>query len=201
MKVNKVLSVLFFLVFPLIVNAESKIDSSSPYGSSEFHIWPELKNLEDFKVAFDFNFNDPRGVERALYPVSFILKTIQEYGPISFEPNIIVVSHGSEVVVWAKQNYKEYKDIIDRSARLAELGVKFEVCTVAADALGFDSDDFHGFVKVVPLGTYALTYHAHRGYAVIPGAATLPNALINPDNKDYLGKKAKSNKAPNQDAP
>ena len=74
---------------------------------------------------------------------------------------------------------------------------------VAAEALGFDSQDFHGFVKVVPLGTYALTYHAHRGYAVIPGAATLPNSLINPDNRDYLGKKSKtkSNKALNQDAP
>lgn len=96
------------------------------------------------------------------------------------------------MVTWAKQNYEQYKDIVDRSARLADLGVKFEVCAVAATALGFEPQDFHGFVNVVPLGTYALTYHAHRGYAIIPGAATLPNALINPDNRDYLGKKSRT---------
>ena len=186
---NKLLTILFCIVIPLIGNAESKTDISIPYGSSQFYVWPELKDLEEFKVAFDFNFNDPKGTERALYPVSFMLKTIQEYGPVSFEPNIIVVSHGSEVVAWAKQNYEQYKDIVDRSARLAELGVKFEVCVVAATALGFEPQDFHGFINVVPLGTYALTYHAHRGYAVIPGAATLPNPLINPDNRDFLGEK------------
>ena len=190
---KKLLTVLFCIVIPIIGNDDSKAGISTPYGSSKFYVWPELKHLDEFKVAFDFNFNDPKGAERALYPVSFILKTIQEYGPISFEPNIIVVSHGSEVVVWAKQNYEQYKDIIDRSARLAELGVKFEVCIVAAEALGFTPQDFHGFVNVVPLGTYALTYHSHRGYAVIPGAATLPNSLINPDNRDYLGKNAKQN--------
>lgn len=183
------LAIFFWILVPSIVNAEDKPDNSTPYGSSQFYMWPELKDLEEFKVAFDFNFSDPKGIERALYPVSFILKTIQEYGPVSFEPNIIVVSHGSEVVAWAKQNYKQYKTVVDRAARLAELGIKFEVCEVAAGALGFESRDFHGFVNVVPLGTYALTYHAHRGYAVIPGAATFPNPLINPDNRDYLGKK------------
>lgn len=189
---NKLITILFCIVIPLISNAENKTDISTPYGSSQYYVWPKLKDLEEFKVAFDFNFNDPKGTERALYPVSFILKTIQEHGPVSFEPNIIVVSHGSEVVTWAKQNYEQYKDIVDRSARLADLGVKFEVCAVAATALGFEPQDFHGFVNVVPLGTYALTYHAHRGYAVIPGAATLPNALINPDNRDYLGKKSRT---------
>lgn len=182
------------LVFTLLASAsfavcaDNTADRLNPYGSSQFIVWPELEDTKELKVAFDFNFNDPNGIERALYPVSFILKTIQEYGPVSFEPNIVIVSHGSEVVAWAKQNYDQYKDVIDRAARLAELGVKFEVCVVAANALGFDVEDFHGFVNVVPLGTYALGYHAGRGYSVIPGAATLPAPLINPRNRDYLGK-------------
>lgn len=168
--------------------ADNSADQASPYGSSQFHLWPELENTKELKVAFDFNFNDPDGIERALYPVSFILKTIQEYGPVTFKPNIVIVSHGSEVVAWAKQNYGKYKNVIDRAARLAELGVKYEVCVVAANAMGFSTEDFHSFVNVVPLGTYALGYHASRGYAVIPGAATLPAPLINSRNKEYLGK-------------
>jgi hypothetical protein len=146
--------------------------------------------VERLKVAFDFNFADPKGVARALHPISYMVKTVQEYGPALFEPvDIIVVSHGSEIVVWAKQNYTQYKDIVDRAARFAKMGVKFEVCIVAADTLGYKPEDFHGFVRVVPLGSYALAYHHNQGYAIIPGAATIPGSIINPDNKLYLGKR------------
>ena len=167
--------------------------SNTPYGSSSFITFDGVKKLEQLKVVFDFNFYEPHGLKRALYPISYMLKTVQEYGPVSFEPvDIIAVSHGSEVVAFAKQNYKEYKDIVDRSARLSELGVKFEVCSVAAAALGFSPNDFHGFVRVVPTGAYALVYHQNQGYALMPGAATVPGDLINPNNKLFLG--TKSNK-------
>ena len=181
--------VLLLCLLPTIPGfAENPVADTSPYGESQFHVWPELEAVEELKIAFDFNFNDPQGIERALYPVSFILKTIQEYGPATFEPNIVVVLHGSEVVALARQNYQRYQAIVDRASRLADLGVKFEICVVAASALGFQPEDFHGFVDIVPLGTYALAYHASKGYAVIPGAATVPAPLINTHNSDYLGK-------------
>jgi intracellular sulfur oxidation DsrE/DsrF family protein len=166
-------------------------DNNTPFGSSRFVTFSGVKKLETLKVVFDFNFKDPAGVQRALYPVSFTIKTVQEYGPVSFEPyDIIVVSHGSEVVAFARQNYKQYKEIVDHAARLAELGVKFQVCSVAAAALGFGPDDFHGFVQVVPTGAYALMYHQNQGYALIPGAATVPVDLINSTNKSFLGEKS-----------
>ena len=166
-------------------------DNAAPYGSSEFTTFDGINNLDQLKVVFDFNFYDPHGIKRALHPISYMLKTTQEYGPVSFEPvDIIVVSHGSEVVAFAKQNYKEFKDIVDRSSRFAELGVKFEVCSVAAAALGFSPNDFHGFVRVVPTGGYALVYHQNQGYALLPGAATVPGDLINPNNKPFLGTKS-----------
>ena len=179
--------VIGFIAAPLSF-AEEK---STPYGSSEFITFDGIKRLEQLKVVFDFNFADPHGVKRALHPVSIILKTVHEYGPVSFEPvDIFVVSHGSEVVAFAKQNYEEYKDIVDRAARLADLGVKFEVCSVAASGLGFNPDDFHGFVRAVPTGAYALIYHQNQGYALMPGAATVPSDLINPNNRSFLGTKS-----------
>lgn len=180
------IAVLLGFIFMGMVYA---MDETSPYGKSEFIQFEGIDKLETLKVVFDFNFEDPAGVARALYPVSYTIKTIQEYGPVSFEPyDIIVVSHGSEVVAFARQNYPQYKSLVDHAARLAELGVQFEVCSVAAKALGFQPDDFHGFVKVVPTGAYALIYHQNRGYALMPGAATVPVDLINPHNKQHLGR-------------
>ena len=182
----------FIFVISLVTALPCRAESTdAPYGSSKFKSFDDIRNSEQLKAVFDFNFEDPEGVKRALIPISFFIKTVQEYGPVSFEPyDLIVVSHGSEVAAFAKQNYHQYKDIVDRSARLAASGVKFEVCSVAAEALGFGVDDFHGFVDVVPLGTYALAYHQQRGYALLPGAATVPGDLINSNNRPFLGKKS-----------
>lgn len=189
MKLIVFFALCFCCIGPPAQAAEDMDEVTDPYGSSEFTVWPELERNKELKVAFDFNFNDPQGIARALYPVSLLLATIQEYGPVSFEPDIVVISRGSEAVAWAKRNYAQYKEIVDRAARLAGLGVKFEVCTVAAAALGFEPGDLHGFVRVVPLGTYALAYHAQQGYTVIPGAATVPAPIVNPENQPYLGRR------------
>lgn len=188
MKIGRICAMAFGLFLSMTCAAENL---ATPYGSSRFQAFDDIDNIEQLKAVFDFNFEDPEGVGRALIPISFIIKTVQGYGPVSFDPyDLIVVSHGSEAVVFAKQNYPEYKEIVDRAARLAELGVKFEICSVAANALGFDEDDFHGFVTVVPLGTYALAYHQTQGYALLPGAATVPADLINTYNRNRLGEKS-----------
>jgi intracellular sulfur oxidation DsrE/DsrF family protein len=177
-------------IFLVVIVASPAIaeEKNAPFRSSSFTTFDDVNQLEQLKVVFDFNFPGPSGVKRALYPVSFTLKAVQEYGPVSFEPvDIIVVSHGSEVVAFAKRNYQEVKEIADWAARLADLGVKFEVCSVAANALGFGPEDFHGFVNVVPTGAYALIYHQNRGYALMPGAASVPGDLINSSNQSYLG--------------
>ena len=178
----------FILVISLFTVSPCLAESiDTPYGSSKFKSFDGIKKLEQLKAVFDFNFEDPEGVKRALIPISFFIKTVQEYGPVSFEPyDLIVVSHGSEVTAFARQNYQQFKDIVDSASRLAELGVKFEVCSVAAEALGFDVDDFHGFVDIVPLGTYALAYHQQQGYTLLPGAATVPSDLINPNNRSFI---------------
>lgn len=161
-----------------------------PYGSSEFVAWKDLQQMDHLKVAWDFNFDDPASVARALNPVSYMLKATHEYGPVNFEPlRTVVVSHGGEVAVWAKKNYAKYKDIVDRAASMAHLGVRFEVCSTAAQAQGFDVDDFHGFIKVVPTGSFALVYWSSKGYAVVPAGSTVPSRIINEFNRDDLARK------------
>ena len=80
-------------------------------------------------------------------------------------------------------------DIADWAARLVEMGVKFEICSVAVENPGFYEVDFHGFVRVVPTGLNALTYRQAQGSAVLSGASTMPVDLINQHNRAYLGTK------------
>ena len=192
MKIPVALLLTFSLMNTAAYAGSKSAESQAPYGSSQFVVWKDLEDVEQLKVAWDFNFDEPASVARALNPVSFALKATAEHGPVTFDPiQSVVVSHGGEVAVWAKRNYHKYKDIVDRAARLSKMGVRFEVCSTAAEAQGFAPDDFHGFINVVPTGSFALIYWGKKGYAIVPAGSTVPSRVVNNLNQDDLARSSK----------
>lgn len=61
--------------------------------------------------------------------------------------NIVVVIHGTEIVTLAKKNYPSYSEVVERMRYYADLGVKFRVCTLAAEEYGYRAADFYEFVE------------------------------------------------------
>ena len=161
-----------------------------PYGTSKFESYSDIDQLKQLKVVWDFNFQDPKSVGVVLNNLNALLKATQEYGPHEIDPiKVVIVSHGPEVVLWAKKNYSKYKKIVDRAASFAKQGVRFEVCKNDAAALGYKPEDLVGFVTVIPAGPYALAYWQAKGYAYIAVGATVPTPPFSQYNKDDLGKK------------
>lgn len=162
---------------------------TAPYGTAKSSSYADIDQLKQLKVVWDFNFQDPKSVGMVFNNVSALLKATAEYGPHEIDPiKIVIVSHGPEVVLWAKKNYSKYKDIVDRAASFAQQGVRFEVCKNDAAALGFKPEDLDGFVTVVPAGPYALTYWQNKGYAYIAVGATVPTSPFSSFNKEDTNK-------------
>jgi hypothetical protein len=58
----------------------------------------------------------------------------------------------------------------DRDQKMADLaqdGVQFKVCNNAMKAAGFNAEDMHGFITVVPAGFPELAYWQKNGYQYI----------------------------------
>jgi uncharacterized protein len=164
--------------------------TGEPYGTAKFESYPDTDQIKQLKVVWDFNFQDPKSVGVVLNNVNALLKAVEGFGPHEIDPvKVVIVSHGPEVVLWAKKNYAKYKDIVDRAASFAQQGVRFEVCRNDAAALGFRPEDLDGFVTVIPAGPYALTYWQNKGYAYIAVGATVPTPPFSAYNKADLGKK------------
>jgi hypothetical protein len=143
--------------------------------------------LKQLKVVWDFNFSDPSAVSTGLNFVGALMQATAEFGPHEIDPlHIVVVSHGPEAVVFAKQNYEKYKDLVDRAASFSKQGVKFEICGRAAAAQGFEAQDLHGFVTVVPAAPYALAYWQAKGFTLNAPGATVPTGPVNDLNKADL---------------
>jgi intracellular sulfur oxidation DsrE/DsrF family protein len=156
--------------------------NEAPYGAATFSSYADIDKVKELKVVWDFNFSDPKAIGVVLNNLNALLKATAEFGPHELEPiKVVIVSHGPELVVFAKKNYGKYKDIVDRAASFAKQGVKFEICRNAAAAQGFTP--LHGFTTVVPAGPYALAYWQAKGYSLNAVGATMPTPPVSDLNK------------------
>jgi hypothetical protein len=164
--------------------------TDAPYGSAKFSAYPDAAELKQLKVVWDFNFVDPKAVGIVFNNISSFLRSVSDFGPHEIDPvKVVVVSHGPEVVVFARKNYPKYKEIVDRAASFAKQGIKFEICDVAARFQGFVPEELYGFVTVVPAGPYALAYWQAKGYALNAPGATMPTLPISDLTRTDTNKK------------
>lgn len=120
-------------------------------------------------VVFDFYFDEPQKINSALYWLRSLIKPLSE-SPYNQAPefmNIIVVIHGTEIVTVAKKNYEKYHTAVERMRYYHAIGVKFKVCSLAADDYGYRRQDFYEFVELVPSAITELAHWQLQGYALI----------------------------------
>ena len=173
-----------------LVGSAARAQSPQPYGTAKFSAYSDIDSVKQLKTVWDFNFVDPKAVGIVFNNVGALMKATADFGPHEIEPlKIVIVSHGPEVVVFAKKNYAKYKDIVDRAASFASQGVRYEICRNAAAAEGFAPEDLYGFTTVVPAGPYALAYWQAKGYSLNAVGATMPTAPISDLNREDVNKK------------
>lgn len=127
----------------------------APYGSAkvDMHEYPTIN------AVFDVNYDDPNSLN-ILY--AFVKNTSKPLGG-----KMVVVTHGPELRVFAKENYEKYQSIVDKMAQLADAGVDFRMCNNAMRAAGYKPEDIHGFITIVPAGFPEIAYLQSKGYSYI----------------------------------
>jgi uncharacterized protein len=139
----------------VLCSAVASAQEFAPYGTAkvDMHEYPTIN------AVFDLNYENP-GDLNILY--NFVNNTRT---PLTGK--MVVVTHGPELRVFAKENYEKYQGIVDRMAELARNGVEFRMCSNAMRAAGFQPSDMHGFITVVPAGFPEIAYLQAQGYRYI----------------------------------
>jgi uncharacterized protein len=127
----------------------------APYGTAKV----DMHSSPVIDTVFDVNYQDPNSLN-ILY--GFIRNTRKET-----RGKVVVVTHGPELRGFAKENYEKYQGAVDRMAELAKEGVEFKMCNNAMRAAGFQAEDMHGFITVVPAGFAELVYWQQKGYQYV----------------------------------
>jgi hypothetical protein len=79
-------------------------------------------------------------------------------GELVEESPVAVVLHGVEARAFLRQDYKQYKSLINLAARLTALGaVDIQVCDVWMGSQSLDAQQLQPFVGIVPNGPREVT--------------------------------------------
>ncbi|RMA96142.1 DsrE family protein [Hydrogenothermus marinus] len=136
------------------------------------------------KVVYDWNLSSPEDVNQALNYISNHIKAYTQYAPFS-ELKIVVVSHGPEAVIFAKQNKDKFKQILERIKSFHDAyGVKFYVCNNILKFMGFKREDIQPFAIITPAGVAKLAALQEEGYRLVPAVVHNLKAI-----KEKYGKK------------
>ena len=66
---------------------------------------------------------------------------------------IALVLHGPEIELFAKQNYKKHRQLVDKAAKLdANQVIDIKICSTKMRELDLDKDDIPAFIEIVPYG-------------------------------------------------
>ncbi|MEZ0361336.1 MAG: DsrE family protein [Hydrogenobacter sp.] len=130
----------------------------------------QTQYTKPFKAVVEFYFDNPEKIGPALGWVSNLVYVLSN-PPYNYSPediDIVVVSHGRELPVFAKENRKKYESIVERIESLSFYGVKFTVCSMAARQFyGYSEKDFYPFVTLVPSALTELIHWQQMGYGLL----------------------------------
>jgi len=79
--------------------------------------------------------------------------------------SVVLVLHGPEVEFFSTRKYDQYKDIVDRAARLDSLDiVDVRICQTMMAEKGIARDDIPPFIEQVPQGPAEISRLVDEGY-------------------------------------
>lgn len=120
-------------------------DKNAPWG----HASATEINYKPHKVVYDVAAYSMAAFSNVLDRISY-LNTVYEADP--FDSSIILVLHGDEIPYFAIENYSKHKELMTRAQSLKNSGnIEFRMCTLAAQSHGYQPNEIHGFVKMVPM--------------------------------------------------
>ncbi|WP_448587614.1 DsrE family protein [Thermocrinis sp.] len=123
-----------------------------------------------FRVVYELFLDHPEKLRVALGWISNVIFVLTN-PPYNFgleDIDIVVVSHGREIPVFAKENQGKYSDVVERLESLSFYGVKFKLCRMALVQLyGYSEKDIYPFVETVPSAITEIAHWQHMGYALL----------------------------------
>lgn len=132
------------LLFPLLVAAH---ESVNPKLAPQITAGPDVKSG---RYMFNITLHTPEEIEGMLNRAEMLSQTTRN---LKRSAGIALVLHGPEIEVFARANYKKYRNIVDKAAKLdGDSVIEIKICKTQMDNMNIREDDLPAFIEIVPYG-------------------------------------------------
>lgn len=115
------------------------------------------------KVVYDVTANTEAAVRSVISRAQLLLDL---NGSDPFDNKVVIVLHGREIPFFAVKNLEKHRELMQRAQSATQTGlIEFRMCKLAAEGHGFQPEDFHGFVSLVPMADAEIVRLQQAGYA------------------------------------
>lgn len=167
MKKNRYTAFLLLVIISAFCGITAAHAQAADYNDAD-----ALAGATSGKAIFDVSVGSPAKITRYL---SVIKQTHQNLLRQDFQPEFVVAFRGPSIrlvstEIWSfeEEDQNELKTAAALIGELAQMGVKFEACSVAAGLFKVDSKTILPEVKTVGNTFVSLIGYQSRGYALIP---------------------------------
>ena len=152
---RRFLMLLAFLFIPPALAAEPQ----TPWG----HGKAIAQHYEKQKVVYDVTTSSEAAMRSVISRAQLLLDL---NGSDPFDNKVVIVLHGKEIPFFAIKNLDKYRELMQRAQSATQTGlIEFRMCKLAAEGLGFQPEDIHGFVSLVPMADAEIVRLQQAGYA------------------------------------
>jgi intracellular sulfur oxidation DsrE/DsrF family protein len=152
----RLFAVLFALWLPAVAASG---DATAPWGSAKV----VEKTYSKQKVVYDVAVKSVAQLENVLDRASY-LSALNDADP--FDSKIVIVLHGDEINFFAIRNVEKYRELMLRAQSLTVGGIiDIRMCRVSAHRRGFEPQDIHGFITMVPMADAEIIDLQKQGFA------------------------------------
>lgn len=147
------------LLATLLIHPALAAEADAPWGRGK----AVAQSYEKQKVVYDVMANS-EGAMRSVISRAQLLVDLNGSDP--FDNKVVIVLHGKEIPFFAVKNLDKHRELMQRaqSATLTGL-IEFRMCKLAAEGHGFQPEDIHGFVSLVPMADAEIVRLQQAGYA------------------------------------
>lgn len=133
------------VLLAVLIAGTAWADEAAPWGRAA----AQSVEYAPQKVVYDVAVADGEALSGVLDRASYLSAV---YGADPFSASIVLVLHGNEIPLFAIENYEKHTELMTRARSLTVGGIiELRMCEQAARAHGFEPDEIHGFVQIVPM--------------------------------------------------
>ena len=147
-----------YMAFYIIFAASVQASEAAPWGgavASNYEYEPQ-------KVLYDVTAGDEKELHNILDRVGLIYKL---YDSDIFDSSVVVVIHGDAIPFFSSKDPDNLEFVKRAYSFTVGAPIEFRMCQAAAKARGYEPEDIHGFVKMVPMADAEIVKLQKEGHA------------------------------------